>query len=105
MNVHKVVVNLDVSVNMKIIYKYPITSSQMPVSVCTMRVPENNVPLCIQIQNNQICLWTLVDTEEPLVLREFLIMGTGHLMPKDGVMYLGTVQQPPFVWHIFERKI
>lgn len=90
---------------MKTIYKYPITSSQSPVSVCTIRVSKNSKPLSIQIQNNWICVWSLVDTEEPLVLREFLIVGTGHLIPEEGATYLGSVQQPPFVWHVFERRI
>jgi hypothetical protein len=33
--------------------------------------------------------------------RTFKVIGTGHEAPEDAV-YHGTVQQPPFVWHLVE---
>lgn len=104
MSVRKVVVYQNVGVNMKTIYKYPITSALNPVSVCQIYIPKNSMQLSIQIQNHQICLWALVNPDELPELREFIIAGTGNLLPNEGMKYLGTVQQPPYVWHIFERE-
>lgn len=36
--------------------------------------------------------------------RMLTIVGTGHVYNSDVVNYLGTIQRPPFVWHIFELK-
>lgn len=103
MDVLKVVVIWDVSADMKTIYKYPITSSLNPVSVCTVRIPKNYQILSIQVQCDLICVWALVDTDEPLELKEFLIACTGQPVPENGITYLETVQASIFVWHIFER--
>lgn len=50
-------------------------------------------------------LWAEVQPAAGLVERTFRILGTGHNMP-EGVplAYVGTVQQPPFVWHVYEEE-
>lgn len=47
-------------------------------------------------------LWSLVDTSDSLVIRHFAITGTGHPIPEGG-WYLGTYQDGPFVWHVWEQ--
>jgi len=103
MGVLKVAVYQDVCADMKTIYKYPITSSLNPLSVCIIQIPKNHQILSIQVQCDLICVWALVDTSEPLELKEFLIAGTGQPVPENGITYLKTIQSSIFIWHIFER--
>lgn len=86
---------------MKIIYKYPITSASNPVSECETKMPRNSKILSIQIQNDNICAWAMVDTEEPLVPRCFLIKGTGHeFYNGQNFTYIATIQSI-FMFGIF----
>jgi hypothetical protein len=48
-----------------------------------------------------LTVWARVDSEQPMEARTFFVVGTGNQMPKKGTVYLGTVQMPPFVWHVF----
>lgn len=50
-----------------------------------------------------ICVWVEVDTEDNLHWRKFIIVGTGHEIPKGYILeFAGTVVQGSFVWHIYE---
>ena len=86
---------------MKRIYKYELSKP-------TVRMPQGAEVLTVQIQAGHLCAWALVDDAAPLVDRVFEIIGTGHAIANDGEEYpgeyLGTVQDGPFVWHIFERE-
>jgi len=48
----------------------------------------------------------LVNTERVEETRHFAIRGTGEAMGgwHSTDKYIGTVQIPPFVWHLFETK-
>jgi hypothetical protein len=37
------------------------------------------------------------------VLHHFEVFGTGHRIP-DGFEYVGSVDDGPFVWHLYEEK-
>jgi len=54
----------------------------------------------------RVFLWALFDDKnaEKFVMRTFRVYGTGHdIYPIDnGLKYLDTVEQGPFIWHIFE---
>lgn len=53
-----------------------------------------------------ICLWAMVDTSKASERRHIEIIGTGNPVPDDKGLdrkFIGTVQQGPFVWHIFEK--
>jgi len=72
-------------------------------------MPQGADILCVQYQGNALCLWAIVNADEPVERCEIAIVGTGHPMPPDNqvipkAIYIGTVQQPqmPFVWHVFE---
>ena len=47
-------------------------------------------------------LWAEVDPSQPKVDRFFRIIGTGQEFVPDGLVYVGTAMQPPFVWHLYE---
>jgi len=46
-------------------------------------------------------LWALVDDDSPTVPRRFLVVGTGHAVPR-GSRYVGSWDAAPFVWHVVE---
>lgn len=56
-------------------------------------------PLSVQLQDDWITLWMLVDTEAQSKI-DIIVTGTGHPVEK-GLKYCGTVQWPPFVWHVW----
>lgn len=66
-------------------------------------IPKGGKILTTQIQNGVICLWVQVLPGLPLEERRFSIFGTGIALPETSPgNYIGTVQAPPYVWHIFE---
>lgn len=86
---------------MKTIWKYPLDLQDKQ----TVMMPEGAEILTVQMQG-AACLWALVDSRNVLTDRVIEIFGTGNPMHSDmGVerRYIGTIQQPPFVWHVFER--
>lgn len=86
---------------MNTIYKYPLAVlDEQEVSM-----PGRAVVLCAQIQSGALCLWARVWTESPLEKRTFLIVGTGNSFPESKLppKHIGTVQNGPFVWHVFEK--
>lgn len=56
----------------------------------------------VGLQNDTICLWAEVRPENQKVMRKFYVVGTGHPIPTQARLYVGSVQQPPFVWHIYQ---
>lgn len=92
---------------MKTIYKYQLQI----VDHQLVQIPKKATFLSVQFQENQLCMWLIVDTERmDLEAAHISIFGTGHELP-DSVdsakyWYLGTVQQfnGKLVWHIFEYQ-
>jgi hypothetical protein len=81
---------------MKRIYKYEFKegSIEMPIGAKI---------LSIQNQDDRLYIWALVDTDAECEFRYFTIVGTGHDFPEaDEFNYINTIQDGPFVWHIFE---
>ena len=84
----------------KKIYKYQldITDEQrvmMPLGACVLSVQE---------QQGRLCMWVMVNPEQPLVESIIEIYGTGHDVNNDGsMMYHATVVMGDLVWHVFER--
>ncbi len=80
------------------IHKFPLHDVENVVDITC-----NAVILCVQMQNDVPTLWAEV---KPKVFvnekRVFIVIGTGHDIP-DHAKYVGTIQNPPFVWHIYER--
>jgi len=57
--------------------------------------------LSVQVQDDAICLWALCPDMESTHERRIQIFGTGHDMPADTGLFVGTVQQRGYVWHVF----
>jgi hypothetical protein len=82
---------------MMTIWKYSLTL----LDEQQIQIPEGAKILSVQIQNDEICIWALVDTERPKETRSIGIIGTGNPCWCPNWNYIGTVQQDAFVWHIF----
>lgn len=82
------------------IYKYPIQITDTQ----TLQVPLLGVFMDVQMQELQACLWARVDPEQPLRPRIIRVVGTGHCIDFLIEDYIGTFQNPPFVWHVFEER-
>ena len=88
---------------MQQIWKYPIyvTDRQM------LHVPVNAIPLCVQVQAGNICLWAQVEPGPLDETWDVCVVGTGQDMYNvDSVIvgYVGTVQVGDFVWHVFIQR-
>ena len=83
------------------IYKYPmvITDKQ------TILMPKDAVILDIQIQDQQLVLWAIVNPGNEIEIRHFNIYGTGHEIDSEvSKQYIGTYKlfNGDLVFHVFE---
>lgn len=86
---------------MRTIWKFPLGDGG-PQRV---EMSKGTEVLTVQTQDNRPCLWAVVDPDAEVEVRYFEIFGTGQNIHEDmGVdrKYIGTFQQPPYVWHLFE---
>lgn len=58
--------------------------------------------LCVQVQNDEICLWAEAFTTMNSYPRKISIIGTGNPMSNTTRNYIGTVQLSGFMWHVYE---
>lgn len=84
---------------MKKIYKYILPITDNPV----IQVPKDAILLDIQVQNDIVVCWLIVNTESYLVDIIFKIYGTGSEINTDKLLYLKTVKthNDKLIWHIF----
>ena len=61
--------------------------------------------LHVDYQHGILCVWAEVDDEASSEQIELSVVGTGHENPKPTAEYIGTVQHPPFVWHVYWRPV
>ena len=99
---------------MKTIYKYEIPLQKRFI----LQLPENAKVLTVQTLTVEVkgllykqerpFLWIMLDTKEPLLGREFSMIGTGHDLEvyKTQEEYIGTFQikKHNFVFHVFGIK-
>jgi len=87
---------------MQTIYKY-ILDSWLVGQPQTVNMKKSAKILSSAMQNDKLCIWAIVDTESPDEQRSFIIIGTGHnLASSFKLNYISTVQDSPYVWHLFE---
>lgn len=86
-----------------VIYKYDVP---IEVSFFDLELPFRAKILAFQTQDGLPKLWVLIDPEHThKETRHFTIRGTGQFFDfKTSNIYIGTVQMPPYVWHLFETK-
>ena len=65
-------------------------------------MPSGFIPLKVDLQDDDPCLWYLCDPNAKRVGKQFVFVGTGHPI-EDGLEYIGQVMQSPFVWHLFMK--
>ena len=73
-----------------------------------IEMPKGAEILTVDIQNGQMFnaqMWVKVDTENEMEKRMFEVIGTGQNFDDTNRKYIGTYQDGPFVWHVFEKDI
>lgn len=83
---------------MKTIFKYKLELTDNQI----LELPYDYQILDIQVQNDFIYLWALVDNSNMRIKMEIFIIGTGNPFPSYANEHLGTVQMNNFVWHVFK---
>jgi len=83
---------------MKKIYKYPFTITDHQDFELSEEAKVINVDLD---PFNRPYLWAIIDVKAPIKKHTLYVVGTGLTVPKEAEMFLGSFQQPPFVWHVF----
>jgi len=84
---------------MKVIYKY-----KLRITDCqTIDLPINSHFLSVQVQDDEICLWVLLDPNSTMrEIIEIHIFGTGNPIKfSNSLKFIDTVQLNGFVWHVF----
>ncbi len=92
---------------MKTVYKYPIPI----MDDFEIKIHRVIKILHVDVQDEQPCIWALVESDSPLSFRQFSLRGTGHSC--DGLEltglqkncdYVGTfiMQNGAFVFHLFD---
>lgn len=85
---------------MKKIWKFEI-----PLGVNVVHeIPLGGVVVHTGTQNDTIFIWVEVDPSGYRIPRSFKAFGTGHAIQEPFTSYVGTVQQGPFVWHVYEAE-
>lgn len=82
---------------MTVIYKYPFELQD----VVLIEAPSLARWRHVASQNGKLTVWAEVDPIRPTVGYRFHVYGTGHEMRSTSQHYIGTVMDPPFVWHIY----
>lgn len=79
---------------MRCVYKYKVNN--------VYDIPLPATPLFCAIQAGEICVWVLIDDAPYVTTCRYVFreVGTGHEVPV-AAEYVGSVQDPPYVWHIF----
>lgn len=84
---------------MKTIWKYTFEITDD----VTIAMPSDSKILHVECQRGDPTMWVLVNPDSKRVVRKFRIFGTGHpIAESEKLEFVGTFQQPPFVWHMFE---
>lgn len=89
---------------MKTVYKYKLLDPAIGAVDRGLLHMHPGPILKVDSQNDNVCIWALVDTKKPAVPRQFILVGTGFEVP-SGVEYIGTAQLygGALVLHVFEE--
>ena len=69
-------------------------------------MPEGGIPLSVETQGHEPCLWAEVNPDNPLQQRRFCIVGTGNEVPPEHGRFIGTclLHAGAFVLHVFDES-
>ena len=87
------------------VYKYKLEATDLQI----VQLPAGAQLLTVQKNGGEMCLWALVDTDQPLLGRKIRIVGTGNKIAEAPGVYLATVQMEnewgTLVWHVFDAGV
>jgi hypothetical protein len=83
---------------MRVIHKYALRRGPQELVL-----PRWARPLYVAAQQGVLCMWVVVDTEQPECRRDVWVIGTGVTLPADLAVasYVGTALVNAYVWHVF----
>ena len=83
---------------MKTVYKYPIGLhiSRVNIYKNAQIISAGYDPI------GELCIWALVDTEQEKEFVTILTIGTGWELPENGLEFIDTVKDGPYMWHVFK---
>lgn len=89
------------------IYKYAVCPSEDPIKIKTYR--DAQILSCGLDGRGEPSIWVLINDEEPEEFLNMLCVGTGWpldslIEPFDNLGFVGTINDGPYVWHVFEVK-
>ena len=79
------------------IYKFEFTIAD----VVEIEMPAFAQIIHVAYQGDTPCIWAKVDPSKSKLFRRFYIIGTGHPINRELGPHLATLQNGPFIWHIF----
>ena len=86
---------------MKTIHKFPLAPPFI------LNIPANAKILTVQAVDNMPFVWVELDTDEPYIKRNLMVVGTGHSFPKHVTKheYIGTFQVDggEIIIHVYEE--
>lgn len=86
----------------KAVWKFPLNTDRG--TALDIKMPRNAKPLCVQMQKGVATIWCEIEVGEEFVTRSFEVVGTGWEFSADAALeYVGTWQDGPFVWHLYEN--
>ena len=80
------------------VYKYEVPM----VDVFTLPLPAAAKILFFGAQGGGLFDWVLLNPGMPATERKLRLAGTGHPIEETIRRHIGSAQQGPFVWHLFE---
>ncbi len=91
------------SYDKRVVYKWPLPSNGNTIQ--TIHMTKGSCILTVQTQRGQAVIWASAAVRESETEpRRFAIRGTGVVYDTEHMSdrYVGTYQEGPFVWHVFE---
>ena len=88
----------------KVVYKYKLQITKVIQEVV---LPLGAQILCIKMQNDELCMWALVDPDQTCdEVVKIRCAGTGHMIEEDVEDYIDTVMllDGALVFHFFKVK-
>lgn len=86
---------------MRTIWKYQFDKSTLEINEM---IPSGSLLLDVQVQNDSICAWFLVETDNGPVSIKLKAYVTGETIPDDCGWHVSTVQLGEFVLHVFDQS-
>ena len=81
-----------------VIYKYQLDMTL----INRIAMPAKSEILTVQTQSGVLCVWVKCNPDNPSVIRNLAIHGTGNRFPEVSGIYINTVQMGSLVWHVFD---